>query len=327
MNYGENQIYDIQPIQSAGSGSLTPALSQSIGPELFQSWLSYLDAKPKTIQTYTRSIKQFMLWLASKGIARPDREDIRRFRDEMAIGHKPNTVQAYMAALKQFFNWTEEAGIYPNVSKGVQLIEKVDGSEHLHGYLTSKQAKRLLDSVDRSTTKGKRDYAMLALMMTTGLRTISISLALVEDLGAVGDCAALFYQGKGHSQKDTFVKLSDPVEAAIRDYLASRGRVSGSDPLFASTANRNQGQAMSTRAISGVCKARMKAAGYDSEKLTAHSLRHTAATLNLRAGGTVEETQQLLNHKNISTTMIYSHVIDREKSQSEQRISGLIFGC
>lgn len=327
MNYGENQIYDIQPIQSAGSGSLTPALSQSIGPELFQSWLSYLDAKPKTIQTYTRNIKQFMLWLASKGISRPDRQDIRAFRDEMAADHKPNTVQAYIAAVKQFFNWTEEAGVYPNIAKGVQLIEKAESSEHLHGYLTSKQAKRLLDAVDRTTLKGKRDYAILALMMTTGLRTISVSLALVEDLRTAGDSAALYYQGKGHSQKDTFVKLSEPVEAAIRDYLAARGRVSGSDPLFASTANRNQGQAMSTRAISGVCKARMKAAGYDSEKLTAHSLRHTAATLNLRAGGTVEETQQLLNHKNIATTMIYSHVIDREQSQSEERISGLIFGC
>lgn len=309
-----------------GSGNLAPALTQGIGPDLFKSWLSYVDAKPKTIQTYTRNIKQFMQWLAAQGIERPAREDIRDFRDAMAKDHKPNTVQAYMAAVKQFFNWTDEMGIYPNISKGVQLISKVDHSEHLHGYLTSKQAKRLLDTVDRSDLKGKRDYAILALMLTTGLRTISISLACIEDLGTAGDSAALYYQGKGHSMKDTFVKLSDPVEAAIRDYLAERGKASGSEPLFASTANRNSGQPMSTRTISGICKGWMKKAGFDSEKLTAHSLRHTAATLNLRAGGTVEETMQLLNHKNLATTMIYSHAVEREQSQSEERISGLIFG-
>ena len=67
-------------------------------------------------------------------------------------------------------------------------------------------------------------------------------------------------------------------------------------------------------------------AGLESDRLTAHSLRHTAATLNLLNGGTVEETQQLLDHKNINTTLIYSHALERAKNNSEQRIAKAIFG-
>ena len=69
----------------------------------------------------------------------------------------------------------------------------------------------------------------------------------------------------------------------------------------------------------------MRRAGYDSDRLTAHSLRHTAATLNLLAGGTLQETQQLLRHSSINTTTIYAHNLDRAQSKSEERIANAIF--
>jgi len=72
-------------------------------------------------------------------------------------------------------------------------------------------------------------------------------------------------------------------------------------------------------------KKAFKASGYDSDRLTAHSLRHTAGTLNLLNGGSLEDTQQLLRHSNINTTMIYLHHIDRAKNQSEERIAGALF--
>lgn len=64
----------------------------------------------------------------------------------------------------------------------------------------------------------------------------------------------------------------------------------------------------------------------DSDFLTGHSMRHTAATLNLLNGGTVEETRQLLGHTNINTTLIYSHALERAKNNSEERIAKAIFG-
>ena len=83
---------------------------------------------------------------------------------------------------------------------------------------------------------------------------------------------------------------------------------------------------MTTKSISRICKESLIAAGYDSDRLTAHSFRHTAATLNLMNGASVEETQQLLGHKNINTTLIYSHALERAKNNSEKRIAKAIFG-
>ncbi len=292
--------------------------------ELFNRWTSFIDASPKTIYTYGKAIKQFLIYLQDNGIARPQREDIVAYRDYLKLGHKPTTVQSYLAAVKLFFQWTEREGYYPNVADRVKGA-KLD-TEHKKDYLTSKQVGKLLGGIDRTTLKGKRDYAMLALMVTTGLRTISVINANVEDIRTAGDATALFYRGKGHEEKATYVKLAEPVEEAIRAYLTARGKTDGKEPLFSSVANRNSGGRMTTRSISRVAKESLIGVDLISDRLTAHSLRHTAATLNLLNGGTVEETQQLLDHANINTTLIYSHALERAKNNSEKRIAKAIFG-
>ena len=292
--------------------------------ELFNRWTSFIDASPKTIYTYGKAIKQFLIYLQDNGIAHPQREDIVAYRDYLKLGHKPTTVQSYLAAVKLFFQWTEREGYYPNVADRVKGA-KLD-TQHKKDYLTSKQVGKLLGGIDRTTLKGKRDYAMLALMVTTGLRTISVINANVEDIRTAGDATALFYRGKGHEEKATYVKLAEPVEEAIRAYLTARGKTDGKEPLFSSVANRNSGGRMTTRSISRVAKESLIGVDLISDRLTAHSLRHTAATLNLLNGGTVEETQQLLDHANINTTLIYSHALERAKNNSEKRIAKAIFG-
>ncbi|OIL92423.1 integrase [Oenococcus oeni] len=111
----------------------------------------------------------------------------------------------------------------------------------------------------------------------------------------------------------------------MRAYLKVRGSVEDAAPLFASTSNNNEGGRMTTRSISGIAKSALRRAGFDSSRLTAHSLRHTAATLNLLNGGSLEETQQLLRHRNLNTTMVYLHHLKRAKNQSEARIGNAIF--
>lgn len=306
----------------AQSGTLTER--QEIGAELFSRWTSYIDASPKTIETYTKNIKRFFAYLAENGITQPQREDIVAYRDFLKLEHKPTTVQGYLAAVKLFFQWTAQEGIYPDVAQRVKGA-KLD-TEHKKDYLTTKQVVKMLGAIDRSTLKGLRDYAMLSLMVTTGLREVSIVRADIGDIRAYGDETALFYQGKGHEEKAEPVKLAEPVENAIRAYLKARGETNPKAPLFASIANRNGGERMTTRSISRVAKESMIAVGLESDRLTGHSLRHTAATLNLLNGGTVEETQQLLGHANINTTLIYSHALERAKNNSEKRIATAIFG-
>lgn len=300
------------------------AASPTLNADLFDKWVQYIDASPKTVETYSKAIKRFLVYLNDNGINAPQRADILAYREYLKSSHKPTTVQSYIAAVKLFFQWTAQESIYPNIADRVKGA-KIDPG-HKKDYLTTKQVNKLLNNIDRSTIKGIRDYAMLSLMVTTGLRTISIIRANVEDLRTVGDDTALFYQGKGHDEKTYYAKIPEPVEEAIRAYLKCRGNINGDAPLFSSIANRNSGERMTTRSISRAVKEHLIEAGYDSDRLTAHSLRHTAATLNLLNGASMEETQQILGHSNINTTLIYAHALDRAKNNSEHRIAKAIFG-
>ena len=170
-----------------------------------------------------------------------------------------------------------------------------------------------------------RDYAILALMFTGGLRTIEVSRANVEDLRTAGDSEVLYLQGKGHEEKTDYIKLMPEVEDAIRAYLKARGAVEPTEPLFTSTSNNSKGARISTRTVSGIVKTALKNAGYDSDKLTAHSTRHTAVTLALMGGQKLEEVQQFARHKNLQTTLIYAHNIDRAKNNCEATIAKAIF--
>ena len=295
-----------------------------ITESLYKDWIEYIDAAPKTVETYTKSIKQFFNYLAAADIRHPERQDILAYRDYLKAKYKPTTVQSYLAAVKLFFQWTNQEGLYPNIAERVKGA-KLD-TEHKKDYLTSKQAARLLTTVDRSDLKGLRDYAILSLMVTTGLRTISIIRANIEDIRTIGNDTALFYQGKGHEEKATLVKLAEPVENAIRDYLRARGEKNSQAPLFCSIAHKNAGERMTTRSISRIAKTHLIDAGLESDRLTAHSLRHTAATLALLNNAKPEEVQQMLDHQSLNTTLIYSHALDRMKNDSEKKVAKAIFG-
>ena len=292
---------------------------------LFQQFIIFIDATPNTVRTYRGSLKQWFLYLRQNQIGHPDSETVRQYRQELQnSGKKPTTVKNYIIAVKRFFEWTEEAGFYPNIAKYIK-------SGHLSknfkkDYLTSSQAKKILDEIDRSTLKGKRDYAMLVTMLTMGLRTIEITRANIEDIRTKGDATVLYVQGKGHEEKDDLIRMPYHVEAAIRDYLSIRNIANPSAPLFVSTNNHNHNGRMTTRSIRRIVKTAFISAGFNSPRLTAHSTRHTAATLSLLNGATLQQTQELLRHRNIGTTEIYAHNIDATTNPAANDVEEAIFG-
>lgn len=287
--------------------------------ELFTCFVNYIDVKPKSVETYTKAIRQFSAYMHENGITQPSRQDIINFRDSLKDNHKTNTIQLYLTAVKLFFKWLEQEGIYKNIADKVKA-PKQDKS-HKKSYLTVNQCNKLLEAASN-----KRDYAILVLMLTTGLRTIEVTRANIEDLGVIGQQAVLFIQGKGKDDKSDYVKLDVVVDDAIRDYLKTRKEIKGNDPLFISDSNRktNEGR-LTTRSISRIVKNNLVNSGFNSERLTAHSLRHTTAHLNLENGATVEETKELLRHSNVATTYIYINEMNREKNNSELRIANALF--
>lgn len=297
---------------------------QTLRADMFNSFIAYLDTSEKTVQTYTRALKQFFKYLAINNIQHPQRADILAFRDDLkATGKKPTTVQNYITATKIFFKWTDQEGLYPNIAENIKGAKL--NRDHKKDYLTATQAKEIINSIDTSTLKGLRDYAIIVLMTTGGLRTIEVSRANIEDLRTIGGNTALFIQGKGKEEKTDYIKVSPQVEKAIRAYLRDRGKTSEDSPLFASTSNNNKGKRLTTRTISGIVKETFKKAGYDSDRLTAHSLRHTAVTLSLLAGKDITEVQQFARHANIGTTMIYNHSLDKAKNTCSEAITEVLF--
>ena len=291
---------------------------------MINSFLDFLDVGINTANTYRKALKQLFKYLSNKGVNNPNRDNILNFKRELeSKGRKPSTIALYLAAARRFFSWTEQTGIYPNITVGVKApkLER----RHKKDYFAANQVKSILTGIDRSNIEGLRNYAIMALMTTGGLRTVEVTRASIEDLRVVGGVPVLYIQGKGRTDKTEFVKLSSQVESAIREYLKARGEVETQAPLFSSVSKRNRGARLTTRTIRVLCKNAMKEAGFNSARLTAHSLRHTAVTLALLAGQDLAEVQHFARHHNISTTQIYAHNIDRMKSQCEAVISNAIF--
>ena len=291
---------------------------------MLDRFVSYLDVSAISVRSYISGIKTFLRYLSDNGINMPNRETVIMYKKHLSITKSASTISLYLSALRRFFAWCESEGLYSNITTGIKS-PKVDTS-HKKDAFTAQQIKSIITSINRDNLKGKRDYALFCLISATGLRTCEIMRADICDIRTVQGENCLFIMGKGRTSKSDFVKLTPNVEKAIREYLSARGEVADNEPLFGSLSHRNFGGRMTTRSISRICKSAMRHSGFDSHRLTTHSLRHTAVTLALMAGMSLQEVSQFARHSNVSVTMIYAHDVQRLKSRVESAISSAIFG-
>lgn len=300
--------------------------SEIMNVTVIDRFAEFLDVSAITLRAYRSGIKQFIAFLNTQNVRMPNRESVVMFKKVLvAEGRKPSTVAMYLSALRRFFAWCEAEGICENITAGVKS-PKQDKS-HKRDALSGGQLKACIQGINRDTLQGKRDYAVFLLMSTCGLRTIEVVRANVSDIQSVQETACLFVHGKGRADKGEFVKLSEPVLQALREYLSDRGQVQDDAPLFASCSRRNKGGRLTTRTVSTIAKQAMIHAGYNSRRLTAHSLRHSAATLAIDAGMPLQEVCEFMRHSDISITMIYVHTRARLKSQCEEAVTAAIFAA
>ena len=291
---------------------------------LLTDFFLFLDVSEKTMATYRRALKQLFIFFHKNNISTPTYDSILLFKKELESRKcKSATIALYLAAARRFFSWCEQKNIFPNIAVGVKAPRQERG--HKRDFLGAKQLKLVLNTIERDSLKGRRDYAIMTLMCVGGLRTIEVIRANVEDMRRLGDFTVLYVQGKGRKDRTEFVKLPEPVFDAINDYLKERCSVDEKAPLFISTSNRNRNSRLTTRTISGIAKQAMRKAGFDSPRLSAHSLRHSAVTLSLLAGADLADVQSFARHSSITTTQIYSHAVDRINSSCENMICDAIF--
>lgn len=279
--------------------------------DLVDSFINSQDVKQSSKDLYRRTLKQYFTWVDKKAyllseIARPQ---LLEYKDELLLsGMSSLTVASYITSVRRFYEWTEANKFYPNIAKGIKSPKRKQ--QFKKQPLLPSQATSLLNYYQ---DKSKRDYAIINLLLRTGLRTIEIIRANIEDIAFKGSQRVLLVHGKGRDEKDNFVLLTDKTYKPIEEYLATRSKVTPSDPLFISTSNNSNGDRLTTRSISFIAKEGLKAIGLNERSFTAHSLRHTTAVNILRAGGSLETAQFTLRHSNPATTQIYTSTLNEER--------------
>jgi len=286
--------------------------------ELIQSFLDAQDIKEISKRLYKKGLETFLSWLAAERLSQPDRGEILKFKEHLkALSLSANSINAYMTAVKRFFSYLESMRLYPNIARDVRGVKAPRG--HRRETLTGCQVRDVLNTIDRSTLRGKRDFAMFNLMAATGLRTISIIQANLEDLKQTGKEAKLFYQSKGHDSKDLISLVTKKALRPLMQYLKDRKKVRPEDALFVSHSDRINGQRLTTRTIRRIFKRLLHENNIDDPRLSAHSLRHFAATNALLNKADLLAVSKMLGHSSVVTTQIYLHEIDRTGENAAER--------
>lgn len=279
--------------------------------ELVDRFIASQDVKESSKLLYRRTLKQYFNWVEDKGylLSEIARSQLLEYKQELLTSGKSSlTVGSYITSVRRFYEWTEANKYYPNVAKGIKTPKRKQ--QFKKQPLLPAQATALLNYYQ---DKALRDYAIINLLLRTGLRTIEVTRANIGDITFKGSQRVLLVHGKGRDEKDNFVLLTDKTYQPIAEYLATRGKVNSSEPLFTSTSNNSKGERLSTRTISYIAKEGLKAIGLGERAFTAHSLRHTTAVNILRGGGSLEQAQMTLRHSNPATTQIYTATLDEER--------------
>ena len=286
-------------------------------------YLEDIDVKLNSKRIYRRQIMQFVDYLNKREIIEPTKTTIQEYKQHLIDEGKASiTVSAYLVVLKAMYKWFEQSGICKDITVGVKLLKK--SSMQKKDALTPEQTVKLLNSFDKNSELGLRDFTLINTMVHTGARAVELHRSNIGDIQQVGDHWVLFIQGKGCDSKEEILVLTESTLKVIREYLATRPFAKPSDPLFASISDRNTGNRLSTRTISKVCKDSLRRIGLDSVRLTGHSLRHTAITLALLGGSSMEQVQAMSRHKDIKILQMYAHHVDRIKQAPENSIDDVL---
>ena len=278
--------------------------------EVLTSFLNGLDIMETSRETYRWGLVRFFKWIRSSGrsLETLSPADIMSFKNSlMKEKLSPLTIGGYVTAVRMFYSWTETSLLYPNIARSVRPPRGRKGFRKCA--LSPQESASLLDYLKE---RSLRDYAIVNLILRTGLRTIEVSRA---DIGVVvrkRGKRVLKVWGKGADEKDAYVILGQPVWGPIQEYLGQRKASSKTDPLFVTEGKGHKGVRMAPRSIQYLCKEALKAIGLDGHEYSAHSLRHTTGVLILKNGGDWKDVQRVLRHASPATSQIYTASIEEE---------------
>ena len=265
-----------------------------------------------TVSAYRRDLVKFDVFaqkrkLTLEGVSRGDLVEF--LAGLYRLGLESRTVARHLVTLRNFFRFAQ---VHELITSDPSInLESPKIRRSLPGYLRLEEVERLLEQPDSTTALGLRDRAMLEVLYSTGLRVSELIGLRVSDLDSKVGCVRCI--GKGDKERIVPVgrKALIMVEKYLRDARPKLlGKLRGSPTLFV---NR-RGVSLSRVGVWKILSGYGKRAGL-RVSLTPHMLRHSFATHLLERGADLRSVQLMLGHADISTTQIYTHVVEERLKQ------------
>jgi len=280
------------------------------------SFLTYVKVEKglssNTVSAYRRDLVKFDVFaqkrkLSLEAVARDDLVDFLASLYRLKL--ESRTVARHLVTLRNFFRFAQ---IHELIATDPSInLESPKIRRSLPGYLRLEEVERLLEKPDSTTALGLRDRAMLEVLYSTGLRVSELIGLRVSDLDSKVGCVRCL--GKG--DKERIVPVGRKALLMVEKYLGEArpkllGKLRGSPTLFV---NR-RGVSLSRVGVWKILSGYGKRAGL-RVSLTPHMLRHSFATHLLERGADLRSVQLMLGHADISTTQIYTHVVEERLKQ------------
>lgn len=272
--------------------------------ELTQAFLLHLQNKnfsPHTLLGYGEDLKEFTDFCAARKLTRPQDFTlgvIRSFLASLAAGRPArNTMLRKIAALRSFARYLVEQGKL--TQNPFKLLPAPKRERLLPKFLTPEETTRLIDTAAQKGRQAARNRALFELIYSSGLRRSEVTGLKIRDVDFFNGVVKVL--GKGN--KERFVPVTDAALKAIKDYLSTRQNPQPQDALFL---NKN-GAALTGDGLAFVFKNLAIQSGL-ARKVSPHSLRHSFATHLLNNGCDLRSLQEMLGHKSLAATQVYTHV-------------------
>lgn len=256
-------------------------------------------------RTYSFAMEDFIAWYCSEPRLAFGRTVVLRYRYELeARQYAPATINLRLAAVRRLAYEASDNGLLsPDLAASIRRVKGVKRlGMKLGNWLTSAQGRRVLDAPNLLSVKGKRDHAILALLLGCGLRRSELVNLRITHLQERDDHWAIIdLFGKGGHVRT--VPVPAWVKTAIDLWLAAARITEGCLFRCVSRTGTIWGSRISEKVVWWVVREHAKLAGID--KLAPHDLRRTCARLCHSAGGELEQIQFLLGHRSVETTERY----------------------
>lgn len=274
----------------------------------FEGYLSVeKNYSPHTIKNYLSDLEEFSKFLSGEEITNVSYLTIRKFLAHLRSGNiSKRSVCRKLSTLRSFFKFLQRDGYIK--ANPVESISTPKMDKKLPIFLDEKTAARLVTAPEAKDFQGTRDRAILETLYSTGIRVgelVGIDLSDVDFISGV-----IKVLGKG--RRERLAPVGDKAVDAIREYMEHRSakKMEEKKPLFLN----KSGKRLTDRSIRRVIERYIKKLSI-KEHISPHTLRHSFATHLLNHGADLRSVQELLGHKNLSTTQIYTHVtMERLKS-------------